>query len=167
MNANGGSQKRLREKLSGPAQEMQWPLMLTLSGPPSRSCSVKAQRKLMRAFARLRRTKAFEPSRGGVAALEITPSGKRFHIHIHAVVDAKWLNQDALETAWQRAIGSHGVIHLQRIRLPVAALEYITKAEPLKVWGSHMLTCWGNVRKAWLAANADVRVRRLLRKGAL
>lgn len=153
--------------LTGPIREMQWPLMLTLSGPPSRSCSIKAQRKLMRAFAKLRRTKAFAAVRGGVAALEITQSGKRFHLHIHAIVDAKWLDQNALGKAWNRATGSKGVLHLQRIRLPIAALEYVTKAEPLKVWGRHGLTCWGNVRNAWLAANAEIRVRRLLRHGAL
>ena len=156
-------------QLTGPVREMQWPLMLTLSGPASRSCSIRAQRKLMRAFAKLRRAKAFKSVRGGMAALEIKPSGKRFHLHIHALVDAKWLDQGALQTAWNRALNLKGVIHLQRSRVPIEAMKYSTKEEPVKVWAQqrHRLTCWGNVRNAWLAANAEVRVQGLLRKGAL
>jgi len=154
-------------QLTGPVREMQWPIMLTLSGPLSRSCSVKAQRKLMRAFAKLRRTKAFGAVRGGIAALEIKPSGKRFHLHIHAVVDAKWIDQNALEKAWSHTLDLKGVIHLERTRTPIAALNYSTKTEPVKIWDRHKLTCWGNVRNAWLAGNAVIRVRRLLRRGAL
>lgn len=72
-----------------------WPLFATLTMRNSSSLSSGEVRHLRRAFGKLRHRKLWTRStRGGIAAVEITNTGKGWHPHLHAVIDCAWL-------AWQ------------------------------------------------------------------
>lgn len=120
--------ERLAARLRAAIDRMEWPIMLTLtrvaseaSPPPERL------RATMRAFARLRRMRAFRPVTGGVAALELSIDRGQWNDHIHAIINAAWLDIRPLADAWSRALGGAGAVHVQRIENRPGALDYITK----------------------------------------
>jgi len=148
---------KARRRHAAAVGAMQWPTMLTLTrenlkGP----LTVARLRDTMRAFARLRRTKPFRDVRGGIAAIEATQEANGWHDHIHAIVDAKWLDIQPMAKAWTRALRALGSIHIQRLNQRQKALAYITKppnpcqrATELEAAMSapHLTTAWGTCRK--------------------
>ncbi|XHR27365.1 MAG: hypothetical protein ACFUZC_15630 [Chthoniobacteraceae bacterium] len=161
--------QRLRERHRTHLAAMSWPSMLTLtrSAWPGR-LSRERLRDTLHAFARMRRMRAFQRVRGGIAALEVSrnPESGTWHDHIHALIDAQWLDIPSLADAWKRALreGGQGSIHLQRLRKPQAALDYITKNATVAAdtWDEaetladeldallrtpYLTTAWGNCRK--------------------
>lgn len=107
---------------------MRWPTLLTLTRVAHKGTLTTARlRDTMRAFARLRRSPAWAGVKGGVGAVEATNDGRGWADHVHAIVDAEWLDIKPLIAAWIKALRGPGSVHIQRIHQPVAALKYITK----------------------------------------
>lgn len=61
-------------------------------------------RGLVRCFARLRRLKFARNWKGGMWAVEITNEAKGWHIHLHVLVDAKWIDSTQLAQSWARIV---------------------------------------------------------------
>lgn len=57
------------------------------------------------AWAKLRRRKFARNWRGGFYSLEVTNEGKGWHLHLHALIDAHWIDSGQLAREWADCIG--------------------------------------------------------------
>lgn len=92
-------------------------------------------KSLQTAFARLRRQKVFSGVRGGFYRIEITNEGKGWHLHIHALVEARWIDAPSLAIAWNKATRGEGCIVKVRDCRKGEYLREVTKylAKPQQV----------------------------------
>ncbi|MDW8309107.1 MAG: hypothetical protein RMK20_07010 [Verrucomicrobiales bacterium] len=79
------------------------------------------------AFARLRRSKFAANWRGGCWALEVTNEGRGWHLHIHALVDAKWIDAGQLAREWAKRVGQDFAIVKVRDCRGTEFLKEVTK----------------------------------------
>lgn len=74
------------------AADCQWPTVLTLTAKHSIG-SYMTIRDMRRAFTRLKRLRWWKACvKGGVAAFEMTRGKNGLHVHVHALLDCKWLS---------------------------------------------------------------------------
>ena len=66
---------------------------------PERVAQVKA------AWAKLRRRAFAKNWRGGFYSLEVTNEGRGWHLHIHALIDATWIDSGRLAAEWASCVG--------------------------------------------------------------
>jgi hypothetical protein len=97
-------------------QRMKSPRFLTFTRPlVAYTESLRdALGELRRAFGRLCRAKVFGTVRGGVYAIEIVLRPGGFHVHMHVLLDALWIENRSeegrpLEAAWKRCLEREGV----------------------------------------------------------
>lgn len=65
---------------------------------------------------------------GGVSVLEIKLStARRWHPHIHAIVDSEFLPVDQLSEQWRKASGGSFVVHVREVKEPTHAAGYVAK----------------------------------------
>ena len=85
------SARRVR-RYHAAARCMRWPLFVTLTAPNLETIEQADFRAQRRAFGLLRGRKIWtERVTGGVAGFEVTNRGKGWHLHLHALIDCKWL----------------------------------------------------------------------------
>jgi len=84
------SQKIARYALA--VQSMQWPLFLTLTLPNMQDIA-EMFTILKRAWKSIRRSKWWQHCdvKGGVYAIEVTNIGNGWHLHLHILMDCRWL----------------------------------------------------------------------------
>lgn len=80
-------------------------------------------------FTRLRRRKLFRQSWvGGVYAIEFTyTKAKGWHVHIHALVDGRYVPQAVIAGVWRGITGSAEVVWIERAKSSRQVLKYILK----------------------------------------
>jgi Transposase zinc-binding domain len=61
-------------------------------------------------FGRLRRRKFARNWKGGFYAIELTNEGRGWHLHLHALIDAKWIDKQELSRQWGLATNTLGYI---------------------------------------------------------
>ncbi len=61
-------------------------------------------------WTRLRRTKFARHWHGGFYSLEITNEGRGWHLHLHALINAHWIDEAGLSIAWNKATNGLGRI---------------------------------------------------------
>jgi len=66
--------------------------------------------QLRRWFTNLRRSKFSSNWIGGFYSLEVTNEGNGWHLHIHALIDAKWIDALQLSVKWEQITGRFGRI---------------------------------------------------------
>lgn len=67
-------------------------------------------KEIKSAFTRLRRTRFCRNWNGGFYSLECTNEGKGWHLHIHALVDARYIDCRELALEWNKATRGNGNI---------------------------------------------------------
>ena len=89
-------------------------------------------------FARLRRNKVARNWQGGFYTLEVTNEGKGWHLHLHALVNAKWIDKAALKEAWARMTNGLGHIVEAKDARPTdykrEVARYVVKGSQLASW---------------------------------
>ena len=65
-------------------------------------------------WSRLRRRKFASNWQGGFYSLEVTNEGRGWHLHLHALVDAKWIDAAQLATEWSKVTG--GIGHIVKVK---------------------------------------------------
>lgn len=65
---------------------------------------------IKKAFSKLRRTKFARNWSGGFYSLEVTNEGRGWHLHIHALVDARYIDARRLAEEWEKATKGAGYI---------------------------------------------------------
>jgi len=86
--------------------------------------------KLLKCFKRLRATTFWkEKVHGGAAFIEVTANAEsgRWHPHLHAIIDGKWLDQATLRELWRTITGDSYVVDIRLIRSRIEVTNYITK----------------------------------------
>lgn len=61
-------------------------------------------------FTKLRRTKFASNWLGGFYSMEVTNEGEGWHLHLHALIDAKWIDSFGLSAHWAKATNGFGRI---------------------------------------------------------
>lgn len=85
---------------------------------------------LLRAFRRLRGRVLWKQGvTGGAAFLEVTRGrlGDHWHVHLHAIIDGKYIPQPLLSRTWLDITGDSKVVDIRLVRSADGALRYITK----------------------------------------
>ncbi len=60
---------------------------------------------LSSSFARLRRRAFARGWKSGIWSIEVTNEGKGWHLHLHALIDAKWIDAPRLAREWASVVG--------------------------------------------------------------
>jgi hypothetical protein len=89
-------------------------------------------------FTKLRRSKFARNWLGGFYSLEVTNESRGWHLHIHALIEAKWIDAPQLAVSWHRITKGRGYIVKVRDVRDKSYLHEITK---YAVKGS-MLAAW-------------------------
>jgi hypothetical protein len=129
----------LQQKFGSGLNRMRAPMFLTLSCPASSELDRSALDYLTKAFSRLRRSKCFRRVRGGFYDYDVTfnPSSLTWNLHIHAVIDAPFLNRLAVYDRWLALTSDKGGktrnVYLERA-------YYVDRATGRKVrWHPHLV----------------------------
>jgi hypothetical protein len=84
-------------------------------------------RFLKDSFSRLRRCKFAANWSGGFYSLEVTNEQKGWHLHIHALVDARWIDARQLSLEWEKATRGWGKIIKVKDTRNKSYLQEVTK----------------------------------------
>lgn len=92
------------------------------------------------AFSRLRRTKFARNWTGGFYSVEVTNESRGWHVHIHALVDAKWIDARELSQQWAKAVGQEfAIVKVKDARgadYLAEVTKYAVKGNDLSRWSS-------------------------------
>jgi hypothetical protein len=130
-------------------------------------------RECKAAFSRLRRSKFAANWRGGCYSLEITNEGRGWHLHIHCLIDAHWIDAAELARQWGHLVGQEfGIVCVKRVHGDHYLREltkYVVKGSQMAGWepeeilefiraikGSRMFGTFGELFKLRAAWTADL-----------
>jgi hypothetical protein len=89
-------------------------------------------------FTRLRRSKFARNWLGGFYTLEITYEITGWHLHLHALINARWIDATELSKAWNRITNGLGyIVHVRDCRgtdYLRQVTKYIVKGSQLAAW---------------------------------
>jgi Replication protein len=103
------SRKR-RKAIEWWTREVKQPKHVVLTVQNASDLTAAHVRQFKQWFRALRRTKFAANWRGGFYSIEVTNEGRGWHLHMHALIDATWIDQFALSEHWQRATAGFGRI---------------------------------------------------------
>jgi hypothetical protein len=95
------------------------------------------------AFARLRRRRFARNWIGGFYNWEVTNEGKGWHLHVHALVEAKWIDSAQLSTEWMKVTRGLGrIVKVKDARQHDYIKEvtkYAVKGNQLAAWSGEQI----------------------------
>lgn len=95
-------------------------------------------RRMMQAFAKLRRWKVWREVRGGCVSMEVTNKGQGWHLHLHILADVRWMPPQELAVKWAKAMGHHTAFIKVKDARGAAYLgevtKYVVKGAELSKW---------------------------------
>jgi len=100
-------------------------------------------------FSRLRRRKFARNWKGGFYTIQITYSAKGWHLHIHALVNARWIDEDKLKEEW-RSI-TNGLGYIVRVK-DCREKSYLREITRYVVHGSQLAAWQPAVLKTFVKA---------------
>lgn len=90
------------------------------------------------AWKRLRGRKIARGWQGGFWTLELTNEGRGWHLHLHAVIDARWIDAKALAEEWAKCTGQDFAIvkvkDCRSVEYLQEVLKYTVKGTDLATW---------------------------------
>jgi len=119
-------------------REVQQPkhVVLTVQNVPF--LTVFHVREFRKWFTRLRRSKFASNWLGGFYTIEVTNEGRGWHLHLHALVDAKWIDSFGLSVAWSKATNGLGkIVKVKDARgkdYLAEVTKYLVKGVQLAAW---------------------------------
>jgi hypothetical protein len=90
------------------------------------------------AWSKLRRSKFAANWRGGFYRFEVTNEGKGWHLHLHALVDADWIDQFGLSEQWAK--NTNGAGYIVKVK-DARGTDYLHEVTKYVVKG-HQLAAW-------------------------
>jgi len=86
-------------------------------------------------WSKLRRSKFARNWEGGFYSLEVTNEGKGWHLHLHAIVEAKWIDAGELARQWARCVAQDfAIVKVKDCR----QREYLKEVTKYAVKGSEL-----------------------------
>jgi hypothetical protein len=86
-------------------EHVKQPKHVVLTSRNTDALTASRVRDFKAAWSKLRRRKFAKGWRGGFYSLEITNEGKGWHLHLHALIDAHWIDSGRLAREWADCIG--------------------------------------------------------------
>jgi len=94
-----------REAVEWWAKQLTQPKHVVLTARNTETITKERVQAFKKAFARLRRRRFAWNWAGGFYSLEVTNEGRGWHLHLHALVDARFIPADVLAKEWAACIG--------------------------------------------------------------
>lgn len=95
-------------------------------------------RAVGKAFSKLRRNKVWKDVKGGCVSTEITNEGRGWHLHLHIMVDARWVDAARLAIVWGQLVGQDfGIVKVKDCRgmeYLGEVTKYVVKPAELASW---------------------------------
>lgn len=95
-------------------------------------------REFRKWFTRLRRSKFARNWLGGFYTIEVTNEGRGWHLHMHCLIDAKWIDSFGLSAAWSKATNGLGrIVKVKDARKTdylAEVTKYLVKGVMLAAW---------------------------------
>lgn len=119
-------------------KQVKQPKHVVLTARNAATIDAAKVRSFKAAFARLRRTKFARNWIGGFYSIEVTNEGKGWHIHLHALIEAKWIDANELASVWAKCIGQDfAIVKVKDARNGDYLRElckYVCKGDQLAGW---------------------------------
>ena len=116
-------------------------VVLTVQNVPSLTRGHVAE--LKKWFTRLRHRKFCRNWRGGFYSLEVTNEGRGWHLHLHALVDARWIDAGELARQWAAVTNGLGKIvkvkDCRKADYLAEVTKYAVKGSELAAWTSSQI----------------------------
>lgn len=124
--------RRLVEAYFPVVSSFAWPAFLTLTHPVVwLGDMVKTKNKLIKSFAKLRRQKEWDGKKGIYTIEILKKEGDFCYVHLHAIVDLKWIDQKKLSEIWLKMTGNAFIVDIRRVtntkKSCIELLKYQTK----------------------------------------
>ncbi len=94
-----------RESVTWWTKQIEQPKHMVLTRRNTETLSKEDVRSFKDSFTKLRRRKFASNWKGGFYALEVTNESRGWHLHLHALVDARWIDSGELARTWAEIIG--------------------------------------------------------------
>jgi hypothetical protein len=136
------------------AREMSQPkhVVLTLKNFPRLNKKIVQWAKA--AFGKLRRRKFAKNWVGGFYNWEVTNEGKGWHLHVHALVESKWIDSGLLALEWAKV--TRGLGRIVKV-LDARRVDYLKEVTKYAVKGSQLAAWNGDQIKMFIDAFSGVR----------
>jgi len=72
--------------------------------------------RIVLSFCKLRRREVWKGEKGIYAIEIVKKGGKSWYVHIHALIDSKWMNKNALSDTWFNITGDSFVVDIRTIK---------------------------------------------------
>lgn len=107
---NSRKYRLLTVKFGSGISRMSMPSFLSLGYPNVKKLDRDALNYATQCFSKLRRSPCFAAVKGGFYDIDVTmnPSSLTFNVHIHAVIDAPYLDRDAIYARWLKITSDLG-----------------------------------------------------------
>lgn len=117
----------LREYLTI-ARRVQHPKLLTLTRVTRKALTRQEVSAIRSAFQRLLHRQYFrERIHGGLYVIEIKSGGTGWNLHLHALIEASYLDQRIISNNWQQITGDSYVVDIRQAYSARTGLRYILK----------------------------------------
>jgi len=105
-------------------------------------------------WGKLRRSRFASSWNGGFYSIEITNEGKGWHVHLHALINAKWIDAIELSKRWAKLVGQDFAITKVK---DVRQADYLREVTKYAVKGSELASWTGSDIAAYIEAMNGVR----------
>jgi hypothetical protein len=110
--------------------------------------------ELRRWFTNLRKRKRYASWKGGFYSLEVTNEGQGWHLHIHILVEVKWIDSAQLALDWDSVTNGNGrIVKVKDCR----GADYLAEVTKYAVKGSQLATWKPDEILAFIEAFAQKR----------
>lgn len=125
------------------AREIAQPKHLVLTQRNFATLTRKKIREHQRNLAAFRRLKCFAPVKGGCCSVEITHEGNGWHLHSHWLIDARWLDMQAVSEAWAKLVGQEfaicKVMDAREKNYVQELCKYVVEGSELAGWDAELI----------------------------
>lgn len=105
-------------------------------------------RDTMKSFGKLRRQKEWKSASGGCVSMETTKESKGWHVHLHVLVDARWIAAGILARRWGELVGQdYAIVKVQDVRHQDYLNEvakYVVKSSEMAAWSNEDIATFIN-----------------------
>jgi hypothetical protein len=116
-----------RESVDWWTRQIRQPKHVVLTARNSDIITKGTVKRFKDAFAKLRRTAFAANWKGGFYSIEVTNEGRGWHLHIHCLIDARWIDSGGLANIWARCIGQDfSIVKVKDVR-NASYLQEVTK----------------------------------------
>lgn len=123
------------------SREITQPKHLVLTARNMDVITAQAVKRFKSAIAKLRRQKHARGWRSGTWAIEVTNEGRGWHLHAHLLIDAHWIDIDAVCRAWGKLMGQdYAIVKVKDCR----GLDYVREVTKYAVKGSDLAKWTGD-----------------------